>query len=270
MVDGQDAAEDRDFGYLDSTSTSSSDLIREARRNAINAIKIRRCGDDDDGTDVDGHATTSLPRPRPHTQTNDPILVANQHKNRGNKKFQTKDWVGAYEDYSLAIESNPRGDAAFYSNRSACLIQLNRPQQALDDAVCARMLRPTWSKACYRMAVAIIAIADDDDDDDDTDSSGEFDDKLDESPHGQNDGEEEEHDNDREEEDLYETAAMVIWDGLLLEPKNADLKILLRRCAKSGRRRYVHHQKQQQQEQQQRSRRKRPGSSSSNPPKDCS
>mmetsp|Transcript_18293 Transcript_18293/g.44175 ORF Transcript_18293/g.44175 Transcript_18293/m.44175 type:complete len:267 (+) Transcript_18293:111-911(+) len=266
MVDGEDPEEDRDFGYFD--STSSSDLVREARRNAIQAIKIR-CDDDD--TDVDEHAT-SRPRPRPHTHTqpNDPILVANQHKNRGNKKFQTKDWVGAYEDYSLAIESNPSGDAAFYSNRSACLIQLDRPQEALDDAVCARILRPTWSKACYRMAVAIIAIADDADDDD-TDS-GEVDEELDDTLHGQNDGDDdEEHEKEeKENEDLCETAAMVIWDGLLLEPKNADLKILLRRCAKSGRRRYVHHQKQQQQEQQQRSRRKRPGSSSSNPPKDCS
>ena len=243
MIGGEDPEYERggNSGYFDSTTTSS-DLIKEARRNAIQAMTTVRCRGDDDND----AATNRRPSPRPRTAHTDSILVANQHKNRGNQKFQTKDWSGAYEDYSLAIESNPDGDAAFYSNRSACLIQLNRPREALDDAVCARMLRPTWSKACYRMAVAIIAIADDhghDDHDDDNndDTAAEHKESNDDTP--RNKEGEERHD---KEEDLYETAAMVIWDGLLLEPKNADLKILLRRCAKSGRRRYVHHQIQQQ------------------------
>jgi tetratricopeptide (TPR) repeat protein len=162
-------------------------------------------------------ATEVLQNNRP----TDPIL-ANQYKNVGNQKFAKNDWEGAYEDYSQAIQANYR-DAAFYSNRSACLIQLNRPEEALEDAVFAKAIRPDWSKAYYRMAVALLAIAD---------STGLAD--ADSNMTNKND--------DDNGEDLFETAAMVIWKGLVLDPKNADLKILLRRCAKSGRRQ-AHHRR---------------------------
>ena len=154
-------------------------------------------------------------------------MLGDQYKNDGNKKFGNKQWDGAYEDYSQAIDLNYK-DATYYSNRSACLIQLDRPEEALEDAVFARTLRPDWSKACYRTAVALLAIAEqqqngstttttDDDDNCNTDHDvdvGDIDDSL------------------------FETAAMVAWDGLLLDPKNNDLKVLLRKCAKLGRQAY--------------------------------
>ena len=198
----------------------SSDLIQEARRNAMKALRLS----DDEGRGDGGGDSRDKIMPTETATTVDPIL-ANQRKNSGNKKFASKDWDGAYEDYSQAIEVNYH-DATFYSNRSACLIQMNRPEEALVDAISARTLRPDWSKACYRMAVSILAIADADAETDlDAGTDMECDDEV-------------ENDNvtSEDKEDLFQTAAMVIWDGLLLDPKNADLKILLRRCAKSGRR----------------------------------
>jgi tetratricopeptide (TPR) repeat protein len=141
----------------------------------------------------------------------DPIL-GNQHKNRGNQKFAEKQWEEAYDEYSHAIHANSR-DAAFYSNRSACLIQMNRPEEALEDAVFARTLRPDWSKANYRTAVALLAM---------TEEQGSL-------VNSESD------DNGDDDESIFETAAIIAWEGLLLDPKNTDLKILLRRCAKSGR-----------------------------------
>jgi tetratricopeptide (TPR) repeat protein len=83
----------------------------------------------------------------------DNIKKAVEFKAQGNTHFVKKEREQALEFYSKAIQSNPK-EATFYSNRSACYMVLNRPGEALEDAVVARTLRPTWSKACYRMAVA--------------------------------------------------------------------------------------------------------------------
>ena len=74
-------------------------------------------------------------------------------KSRGNGFFKKKEWHPCLQCYTEAIQLNPT-DATFYSNRSACYMELKRPNEALKDAVVARKLKPTWSKACYRMAVA--------------------------------------------------------------------------------------------------------------------
>jgi tetratricopeptide (TPR) repeat protein len=78
-------------------------------------------------------------------------------KDKGNQHFAKKEWESAYNFYTQAIKLNPQ-EAAFYSNRSSCLVNLSRPQEALEDAVVARNLRPDWSKACYRLAVARMAL----------------------------------------------------------------------------------------------------------------
>jgi ankyrin repeat protein len=74
-------------------------------------------------------------------------------KGKGNSHFVKKEWKQAHGFYTQAITANPK-EATFYSNRSACHMSMHRPNEALEDAVFARALRPDWSKACYRMAVA--------------------------------------------------------------------------------------------------------------------
>jgi ankyrin repeat protein len=74
-------------------------------------------------------------------------------KAKGNAHFAKKEWHKSLESYTAAIEVNPT-DSTFYSNRSACLMMLGQPENALRDAVVCRQLRPTWSKAYFRMAVA--------------------------------------------------------------------------------------------------------------------
>jgi tetratricopeptide (TPR) repeat protein len=76
-----------------------------------------------------------------------------EQKSQGNEYFKKRKWQESLKCYTQAIELNPT-DATFYSNRSACYMELGQPQEALKDAVVARKLKPTWSKACYRMAVA--------------------------------------------------------------------------------------------------------------------
>jgi tetratricopeptide (TPR) repeat protein len=81
------------------------------------------------------------------------VQTALELKAKGNGHFIKKEWDQAHAFYSQAIAANPK-EATFYSNRSACCMSMHRPKEALQDAVMARALRPNWSKACYRMAVA--------------------------------------------------------------------------------------------------------------------
>jgi len=85
--------------------------------------------------------------------SDDDIKRSMELKQQGNQHFANKEWQQSLDYYSRAIELNP-ADATFYSNRSACCMELGRPEEALKDAVIARKLKPEWSKACYRMAVA--------------------------------------------------------------------------------------------------------------------
>ena len=78
-------------------------------------------------------------------------------KAKGNAPFAKKEWQLAHDFYTEAITENPR-DATFYSNRSACRMQLGQEQGALEDAYIARELRPEWSKAFYRIAVALLQL----------------------------------------------------------------------------------------------------------------
>ena len=88
------------------------------------------------------------------------VDIAMDHKKRGNQHFQKKEYQQAIECYTEAIKAHPK-DATFYANRSACLMQLRNDQLvpgALHDAQRAIVLRPDWSKAYYRKAVALLEL----------------------------------------------------------------------------------------------------------------
>jgi ankyrin repeat protein len=92
-----------------------------------------------------------------HSVEEDARQRAEQHKKEGNDHFAKKEYQQACDAYSHAIATNPC-DAAYYSNRSACFLQLNQLDAALKDATVSRMLRPDWPKAAYRVAVARLAL----------------------------------------------------------------------------------------------------------------
>jgi ankyrin repeat protein len=93
-----------------------------------------------------------------HPVDEDVRRQAEQHKNEGNAHFGKKEYQQACDLYSQAIAINP-GDATYYSNRSACYLQLNQLDAALKDATISRVLRPDWPKAAYRVALARLALA---------------------------------------------------------------------------------------------------------------
>lgn len=120
---------------------------------------------------------------------------AKEQKAHGNTYFAAKEWEQALASYSQAIATDPT-DATFYSNRSACYMQLGKPELALGDAVISRHLRPDWSKAAFRMAVARLELG------------------------------------------RYEDAAVSAWEGLQQDEHNDELKSLLQKCVRKGRKDY--------------------------------
>ena len=80
-------------------------------------------------------------------------------KDKGNELYKKRDYAAAVEAYSAAIRL--RGDhAALWSNRSACFLAMGdaHAARALQDAEVCRRLLPSWSKGCYRLAAARLAL----------------------------------------------------------------------------------------------------------------
>jgi len=79
------------------------------------------------------------------------------HKLQGNQEYAKLNWTHAIQSYTLAISAYP-ADATFYSNRSACFMNLHNYTEALEDAMTARVLNPTWPKAAFRLSTARLAL----------------------------------------------------------------------------------------------------------------
>jgi len=68
---------------------------------------------------------------------------------RADLAFQQRDYHGAAQLYSEAIQAHPN-DGKLWSNRSACAAQLQQYEQALADATHAATLLPKWDKGWSR------------------------------------------------------------------------------------------------------------------------
>lgn len=78
-------------------------------------------------------------------------------KNVGNERFKIGDFVGAVEQYTLAIEADP-AQIVYYSNRSASYAAygtVKGSKNALADAEKCIELDATWSKGYYRKGMAL-------------------------------------------------------------------------------------------------------------------
>jgi stress-induced-phosphoprotein 1 len=84
-------------------------------------------------------------------------VKSEEFKALGNQAFLAKDYVQAIIEYSQAIEYNNKNEL-LWSNRSACYILTNQNFNALLDAEICRRLNPSWTKGCYRLAAARLAL----------------------------------------------------------------------------------------------------------------
>lgn len=85
--------------------------------------------------------------------------MAELKKENGNQLYKIKQYRAALPFYTEAINLCPEV-AAYYGNRAACSIMLNRFEEALEDVRKAVQLDPTFVKGYVRMAKCAIALGD--------------------------------------------------------------------------------------------------------------
>ncbi|KAF2481389.1 heat shock protein STI1 [Neohortaea acidophila] len=80
--------------------------------------------------------------------------MADAFKAEGNKLFAAKDFQGAIEKFSQAIEADP-SNHVLYSNRSGAYASLKQFDKALEDANQTTQLKPDWAKGWGRKGAAL-------------------------------------------------------------------------------------------------------------------
>eukprot|EP00667_Euglena_gracilis_P010520 EG_transcript_10711 len=81
--------------------------------------------------------------------------MAAEHRERGNAYFREGDFDAAVTEYTAALLLQPR-DAALWSNRAHAQLQRGRPHLAAADCMGCLQLDPTYLKAHYRLAAALL------------------------------------------------------------------------------------------------------------------
>ncbi|KAK4552855.1 Hsp90 cochaperone [Recurvomyces mirabilis] len=85
--------------------------------------------------------------------------MADAAKAEGNKLFASKDFTGAVEKFSEAIELQP-DNHVLYSNRSGAYASLKDFEQALEDANKTTEIKPDWAKGWGRKGTAMHGVGD--------------------------------------------------------------------------------------------------------------
>ncbi|KAK5289109.1 Hsp90 cochaperone, partial [Cryomyces antarcticus] len=80
--------------------------------------------------------------------------MADALKAEGNKLFAEKDFQGAVEKFTQAIEAEPTNHV-LYSNRSGAYASLKDFDKALEDANKVTEIKPDWAKGWGRKGAAL-------------------------------------------------------------------------------------------------------------------
>lgn len=118
-------------------------------------------------TSTASSATSTVPQhtcSNGHAATNPSFVKRTQGlKDEGNRRFQSKDYAGAIEQYDLALKFLPKSHpdtAVFHSNRAACLMQMRPVDHHAVAAECSLALetQPGFPRALLRRAKAMEAL----------------------------------------------------------------------------------------------------------------
>jgi len=120
---------------------------------------------DSEGSDSDDESSDDEPAEQSISETvaqNDfeqQEETAAEWKEKGNQKYRVKDYRGAIEDYTQALELDPCA-VAIYGNRAAAFMMLQNFNKVIEDCDTAISVDQGFSKAYFRKAKALAAIGD--------------------------------------------------------------------------------------------------------------
>ena len=84
-------------------------------------------------------------------------LAAQKSREIGNDMFKARHYPGALEQYTGALTADSTVHQV-WSNRSACLLAMGRPEEALADARQCIQLQGDWAKGYFRAAKAALQL----------------------------------------------------------------------------------------------------------------
>ena len=97
------------------------------------------------------------------TRSSSSISSGSSHKLAGNARYKSKDYAAALSCYLEAMSADPYGDAAYYSNASACSYITGDYSGAAHHAATAVIIDPSYSKARYRLSTALLKMGEHED-----------------------------------------------------------------------------------------------------------
>ncbi|KAJ8649223.1 hypothetical protein MRB53_002246 [Persea americana] len=108
-------------------------------------------------------ATDSAPNGAVDLDSSIFLKRAHELKEEGNRRFQSKDYAGALEQYDLALKLTPKTHperAVFHSNRAACLMQMKPVDfdAVVSECSLALQVQPRFGRALLRRARAFEAL----------------------------------------------------------------------------------------------------------------
>ena len=143
-------------------SSSEDQLIEDIMADG----KVRLAAWEDKYMAEDKEEAPSLPKPGKEepvlpdlTPITDPAIIerVDELKVAGNAHFREKEFSRAIECYRQAIELFPSNEV-LWSNSSAAKLSAGDYDGALHDAEVCRRLKPEWTKGCFRLAAARLAL----------------------------------------------------------------------------------------------------------------
>ncbi|OVA20025.1 Phox/Bem1p [Macleaya cordata] len=114
-------------------------------------------------TTAKGEVPSSVPNGVVDLDSSIFLKRAHELKEEGNKRFQSKDYVGALEQYDNALRLTPKTHpdrAIFHSNRAACLMQMKPVdyETVISECSLALQSQPRFTRALLRRARAFEAL----------------------------------------------------------------------------------------------------------------
>ncbi|KAK6466022.1 hypothetical protein DFJ63DRAFT_317174 [Scheffersomyces coipomensis] len=114
-----------------------------------------------DETDGEGGENTTLEALKSLAYDGEPHEIAGNFKNQGNDAYKTKQYKVAIEFYTKGIEVDCDDkviNAALYSNRAACNLELKNYRQCIEDCKKVLAIDEKNVKACFRTGKAFFAV----------------------------------------------------------------------------------------------------------------